>query len=109
MLGFDSSNQSPVIRVCSRRVKCPGTQTVVRGKEIVSLLWFVIPVKVASVDVDGTVILKVESVCGCEQIWQAHLLANPPPLWENGPLATCLLIARNKRIGIGFLNMSCQT
>ena len=69
MLGFDSSNQSPMIPICGRRVKCPGTQTVVRGKDAVNQLWFVIPVVVASVDVDGTVILKVESVRGCEQFF----------------------------------------
>ena len=40
-------------------------QTVVRGKDVVNLLWIVIPVVVAGVDVGGTVILKVESVSGC--------------------------------------------
>ena len=43
-------------------------------KDVVNLLWFVFAVVVASVDVSGTVILKVESVCGREQIFHDETL-----------------------------------
>ena len=41
---------------------------------MVNLLWFVIRVVVAGVDVDGTVILKAERVSGCEQIFHNETL-----------------------------------
>ena len=52
------------------------------------LLWFVIPVVVAGSHVDGTVILKVESVSGCEQIFHDETLSETvvevPMFAQNG-------------------------